>query len=399
MSGRVRLAAIFALAGTLIPPCGCRKTLQRPDATLTPWLQEVRLPDSAGFDAYLVHASDVGVWTVQALPLLERYACSEIVALDDRGRCTVFVSYSGKWTPTVVLQDGAWLGAIAREDIDPRRQGKELYVGGKNGNLYQIAPHHEGGFDVNRIAHLPGREMHTLAAADFDPTRDGIELFLFTRPGGLFLLEPVQESGSAFVCHHRQDLAGRVRDAVVLPGEGGAPPTLATVARTGEVSLIRFASGRPETTVIYQTTVGLGRIAASSSAPGDSPVLYITADDGRVIRLERDEAGRFESNTIYAGPQGPRGLCAGRFHEDPAKETVAVFGYSKRVELLTREQDRWTVETIFEDVDKGHWLAKAELDGRNGTDELIASGYGKRVILLSRPPGYGLGRMTATSAR
>jgi hypothetical protein len=42
------------------------------------------------------------------------------------------------------------------------------------------------------------------------------------------------------------------------------------------------------------------------------------------------------------------------------------------------------------DVDKGHWLAAGELDGRNATDELVAAGYSGRVVLLARPPGYGL---------
>lgn len=32
----------------------------------------------------------------------------------------------------------------------------------------------------------------------------------------------------------------------------------------------------------------------------------------------------------------------------------------------------------------------AEVDGRNGTRELVGSGYGGRIFLLSRPPGYGL---------
>jgi hypothetical protein len=31
-----------------------------------------------------------------------------------------------------------------------------------------------------------------------------------------------------------------------------------------------------------------------------------------------------------------------------------------------------------------------ELDGRNGTDELIATGFGADVVLLARPIGYGL---------
>ena len=63
----------------------------------------------------------------------------------------------------------------------------------------------------------------------------------------------------------------------------------------------------------------------------------------------------------------------------------AIFGYSGKVELLTRVGDRFTAETLFVDRDKGHWLARAELDGRNETDELLLSGYGSRIVLLTRP--------------
>jgi len=98
----------------------------------------------------------------------------------------------------------------------------------------------------------------------------------------------------------------------------------------------------------------------------------------------------WSSELIYAGPQGPRGIAVGRFHEDPDLESVAVFGYSARVELLTRGPAGWELETLFVDRDKGHWLTVAELDGRNGTDELVLSGYGARVVLLARPPGYAL---------
>ncbi len=61
-----------------------------------------------------------------------------------------------------------------------------------------------------------------------------------------------------------------------------------------------------------------------------------------------------------------------------------------RVDLLSRPPGgAFSVETIFADRDRGHWLDAAELDGRNATDELLGSGYGGRVFLLAREPGYG----------
>jgi len=137
--------------------------------------------------------------------------------------------------------------------------------------------------------------------------------------------------------------------------------------------------------------MGMGRIALRR---GDDPlVLYSTNDDGMVWRHERRADRGWAHELVYAGPQGPRGVVSGRFDADPTRETLAVFGYSRDVEVLTRPSSGtgpWEVETIFTDRDKGHWLAVGELDGRNSTDEIIASGYGARIVLLSRPPGFGL---------
>jgi hypothetical protein len=130
---------------------------------------------------------------------------------------------------------------------------------------------------------------------------------------------------------------------------------------------------------------------------GEVPVAYSTAEDGTIwrhFRLAEDAPGApLRSEVIYAGPQGPRGIAAGRFQADDESETVAVFGYSGRVELLSRPESGvgpWEVETLFSDRAAGHWLSTAELDGRNATDELVLCGYSGRVVLLARPPGYGL---------
>jgi hypothetical protein len=94
---------------------------------------------------------------------------------------------------------------------------------------------------------------------------------------------------------------------------------------------------------------------------------------------------------------GPPTACRGTSPWAPARATsarcrpirIAIYGYSKRVELLSRRADGWHAETIFHDIEKGHWLAAAELDGRNNTREIIGTGYGGRIFYLSRPPGYG----------
>jgi hypothetical protein len=136
--------------------------------------------------------------------------------------------------------------------------------------------------------------------------------------------------------------------------------------------------------------VGFGRLALCPGSQPGSTVLYATRDDGVILRLAQHE-GAWERELVYAGPAGPRGIAAGRFDADPGVETIAIFGYSSRVELLSRSgPGAWRAETIFTDRDRGHWLCAAELDGRNATDELLGSGYGGRVFLLAREPGYGL---------
>jgi ABC-type transport system substrate-binding protein len=352
---------------------------------------EVLLPTTSDWKASLILANDVGVWTVKQMNLIDRFGCPEVVGLDDKGRCIVLVSYSGKWTPLQTVEDGQWLGAIAHEDFDPRYPGAELYVGGKLGNLYQIYAHPEGGFDTRIIARFPGLELHTLALADLRPEQAGPEMLAFTVAGEIF---EVYRNGpttiSGFHTRAIGKLPGRVRELLVLTGEAAEGVQLLAVLRAGQVSLINYRSGVLSHRPILQEPMGFGRIARATRIK-DREVVYVTRDDGVILRLEEQASGPWKRETIYAGPQGPRGITAGRFHEDPEVESVAVFGYSKKVQMLTRKgEGPWSVETIFEDVDMGHWLSTAELDGRNGTDELLCSGYSGRIVLLSKPEGYGL---------
>jgi hypothetical protein len=161
--------------------------------------------------------------------------------------------------------------------------------------------------------------------------------------------------------------------------------------RTGAIEVLRFSAEGPRFETIFQAGMGMGRLALNGDAPPARPVVYSTADDGRVYRHERQADRSWATELVYAGPQGLRGCVWGHFDADRSVETIAVHGYSRRVELLSKKQGAWTRETLFVDRDKGHWLAAGELDGRNSTDEIVCSGYSGRVVLLARPPGHGLG--------
>lgn len=373
---------------TLLPliPCAALVACASPSEAGPPGdptQTEVLLPGAAdGWRATLVHDNgEVGIWTCAALPVFEQYATPEAVGLDDKGRCLVFVLYSGKWTPLSVIADGAWLGGLAQGDLDPRHPGAELYTGGKLGRLYEVRAHRNGVLDAFLVAETPGMEIHTLAVADWRGA--GPELLVFTRPGHLF--RGAYDAQGRFALEDLGELPGRVRAATLLPPAGGGP-RLATVSRDGALRLLEFVDGAPRWAELHRLPMGRGRIAARvAEGPEPGTVLYTTADDGRVFRhVERPDLG-WEHETIWDGPQGPRGLVAGRFDADPGVETVAVFGYSKDVFLLRRGADgAWSAEKLFTDRDKGHWLAAGEFDGRNDTDELLLSGYGARVVMLAR---------------
>jgi hypothetical protein len=353
-------------------------------------MAEVPLEAHGGWRGTLIiDQAPVGIWTVAALDVFPQFGCPEIAAMDDKGRFHALWSYSGKWTPVTTVHDSKWLGGLGYADIDPRVPGREIYVGSQSGNVWQVTVHLETFLDCRLVAQLPGCEVHTLVAGELDPRNEGPELLVFTRPGALFELRPRVDGLDGFTSERLQQIDGCIRDAIVLPGSDG-PLRVATVGRHGKVETLRLGASGPEWHAVHEVAMGEGRLALRPPAQGQPLVLYSTCDDGRVYRHEERARDSWTSELVYAGPQGMRGCAAGRFDADPSVETVAVFGYSERVELLSRRQGRWSVETIFVDVDKGHWLATGEFDGRNTTDELIASGYSGRVVLLARPPGHGL---------
>lgn len=392
MSRKARTHALSACALTcLASACSMGRSSGREDIQAgDPKSNHVPIAALAGWNGTLVlDQGKVGVWTVGVLKVFPQYGCPEIVGIDDQGRCHVIWSYSGKWTTVTAIADGKWLGGLALADVDPRIAGNELYTGSQQGNLYQVVAYRNTLLDYRFIGQIPGREVHTIVAADLVPERKGIEEVVFTSPGGLYLATPRDGDRDGFDVRLVEDLAGRVRDAIVLPPRPGTSDEIATIGRHGRIEILGWREGKPTWKTVFEAPMGMGRLALRPGSVAGAEVMYSTSDDGMIRRHERSN-GEWRHEIVYAGHPGPRGVCAGHFDADPQVETIAVFGYSKRVELLSRRNGKWTAETIFEDRDKGHWVTTGEVDGRNGTDEIVASGYSGRIVLLSRPPGYGL---------
>lgn len=352
----------------------------------------VRLPAAEGWEAWqILDNKGVGIWTVEAIDLTEAIGSLEVIGLDDLGRAHICTEYSGRWTTRTLGCEGKWLGGLAHGDIDHRLPGKEAYVGSQQGNLYQIVSHAHGVLDYRLIAWLPGREIHTIVVnRQSDEAAPGGELIVFTNPGGIWRVTPTGQDGK-FESVFLGDTDGRVRQAVQLPGTEGSP-VWATVSRNGKLDAWRFDGAEPVRSGIHHdATMGLGRLALGRSNPGAGTVLYAAHDDGRIIRVEQQPDGLWKAGTIFAGDHGPRGILTGRVTAGAGDgETLVIGGYNQKVQLLQGNGAGWSATTVFEDTDRIHWLGLAEMDGRNGTDEILVSGYGGRIVLLSRPPGYGL---------
>ncbi|MGE3351974.1 MAG: hypothetical protein AB7O84_09555 [Planctomycetota bacterium] len=361
------------------------------------------LPAAADWRAFLVHDADCGVWYAHAGPFVEALGSHEIVAADDKGRVLLLTVYSGKWTAHTVAPDGQWLAPSPPADVDARVEGREFYAAGKGGSVHQITlleqPFAKFLPQSREIGHRGGEEFHAILAADVDPTAPGDELLVFGITGAAYQLRAQgdgDEGSGAFAMRRLAVLPGRVRDTVVLPpaAPDGAPLVVAA-SRSGHLLGLRLRGEDLQVQVLAAETSGLGRVARRPRQAGAPEVVYATRDDGVLLRFEQQQGGGFAREVIFAGAQGLRGVAAGRFFAD-GREAVAVYGYGREVQLVSRADagaaDRaggWAVTTLFTSAQQGHWLCVGEFDGRNTTDELVATGFDGEVVLLARPIGYG----------
>jgi hypothetical protein len=326
------------------------------------------------------------------LDVFPQYAETELVALDDLGRAHVIISYGGRWTVQSTGPEGSWLGVAASADVDPRIAGREIYLGAESGRLWQLVGHRrEGVIDRRLIAQLDGRPIHALVAGQFGPQTGQNSLLAFTEPAEVWRLTPKPAEFDGFEAELLSPLDGRVRQAIAVDVPGGGQRALCA-SRSGWVGWIDADQAAvPEK--LHSLEFGRGRLALSPGSTTSAGAAYSTAEDGTIWKHRWAPGVEPLSRRIFRGPMGPRGIACGRFTPDDNTESVAIFGYSGSVQLLTPPasgEGEWNATTLFTDrdpdgtVQRGHYLARVELDGRNTTDELVLCGYSGRVTLLAR---------------
>jgi hypothetical protein len=370
------------LAACAIPPAATGDEPATLVSAGTGWRAEV-----------VLDVAPTGVWFVAPFELFPQYAEPELVALDDLGRAHVIVSYGGRWTVQSTGAEGSWLGVAAQADLDPRIAGAELYLGAESGRIWQLVAHErEGVIDRRLVAQLDGRPIHGLAAGRFGPGAGQRSLLAFCEPAEVWRLTPRAPGLDGFAPELVGELDGRVRQAIALPREDGTDQVLCA-ARSGWVGLLDPRGG-PSVAELHRLGFGRGRVALQGGSTVERGVAYSTAEDGTIWRHAWGADGP-ETRRIFSGAMGPRGIACGRFVPNAQRETVAIFGYSGRVQLLTAplgELGEWSAELLFEDrtsdgtLHRGHYLSAVELDGRNETEELVLCGYSGRVVLLARTP-------------
>src|SRR5690606_865122 len=136
-------------------------------------------------------------------------------------------------------------------------------------------------------------------------------------------------------------LPGRVRDALLLGDR------VLAVSRSGHLHELRATEAGLTDTVILHEASGLGRITRRPrTAPQQPEVVYVTRDDGVLLRLEEVGAGEWRREVVFVGSQGPRGVAAGRFQDRKStrlnsshvKISYAVFCLKKKKQDLKRHK-------------------------------------------------------------
>ncbi|MFO0982634.1 MAG: hypothetical protein U1E76_13030 [Planctomycetota bacterium] len=318
----------------------------------------------------------------------------QIVAVDQGGH-VVLVHYDGGVPrASVVHHHRSELTGLVVADVDPAVPGEEIYVGGaesgeQGGTVTQIVITEQGA-NAARIW-LGGAYVHSIERVDPGVRGEPARLLVATYAGEIHLLTPAArgEPWPDRILHREATSADpedvKIKDAAFLrAASGGARHEALVVFKTGRALLLDIE--RPEQARFVHTEPGgLSRVTADADGGA-----YLTGYQGRVLHLARaGDAWRIEV-MAHEGPEsGLRGLVLGRFPlPQGGVAPMAVFGFHGLCRALTPRLGAWDTTTLFRDRDRGHTIEAADLVAGNDADELIVSGYSRRIaVLVARGQG------------
>ncbi len=109
----------------------------------------------------------------------------DVISVGDAGRTFVSSLVDGKWRTSIILNDTAALDTCIIEDILPERPGKEIAVGGTNGNIVLLT--WDGTIYGRSVIASLGSNIMDLVLADLEPDIEGPEIYSTTLSGGLYM--------------------------------------------------------------------------------------------------------------------------------------------------------------------------------------------------------------------
>jgi len=328
----------------------------------------------------------------------------QVVGVDQAGH-VVLAGYDGVTPRSRVIYDhGAELTGLAIDDVDPAVPGQEVYVGGyesgdgregKGGAVMQVVVGPSGA--TTRKVFVPGNYVHSIAVAP--PAAPGAprRLVVSTYAGEVFVVTPAAGDGlwpSQVVYRDPpignlvpKDPRPRIKDVAMLADPSGRP-AYELIAVSAGGSAVYADLDRPGITRdLINEEGGFARITA---VPDGSA--YACAYWGGVFHFVRDGAGGFRADVLTRDGKdsGLRGIVLGRFplpaDAGGGVAEMAIFGYHALVRMLVPRNGTYDMVTVFKDVERGHSLVAADMVPGNDADELVVTGYSKRLTLLVPRP-------------
>ena len=318
----------------------------------------------------------------------------QIVGVDQAGD-VVHVHYDGGAPiARVVHRHGAELTGLVIADVDASVAGEEIYAGG-----YAKGDGREGTGGVVLQIVLAGGETKVRRVFECDAYVHAIEclepsapgeprrLLVGTYAGAVHLVTPAAGDApwTSRILYRDPPSADpevpKIKDIGLLADPAGrAPHEALVVMKMGRAVLLDVE--HPDAAhLVHVETGGLARVT-----PDDAGGAYVVGYFGRVMHFVR-EGDKFRIDVLdqEGTDSGLRGFVRGRFPLPGGSGAVApfaIFGFHRLCRALVERDGVWDPVTLYRDTDRGHTLIAADVVPDNDADELVMSGYSKRITVL-----------------